>query len=80
MQRMQLLLAVALLSLPAGTTRLAAQAGAPSGTLTVQQVENRFRNMNEIHILKCDWNGDGLIEPKEFPCVQGIYNTMYLSR
>ncbi len=55
-------------------------AGGDPGALTVQQVQQRFRRMSPIHILKCDYNGDNLIERKEYPCVQSIYQVMYVER
>jgi hypothetical protein len=57
-----------------------ARAQTGGGALTFAQIEQRFDGMNEIHIAKCDRNGDGLIERNEYPCVQGIYQVMYKQR
>ena len=60
---------------------LSAQAaGGDPSALTVAQVQQRFRRMSPVHILKCDYNGDELIERKEYPCVQSIYQVMYVER
>jgi len=69
-----------LLSAPAPAPVSAQAAGGDPSALTVEQVQERFRRMSPIHILKCDYNGDNLIERKEYPCVQGIYQVMYVER
>jgi hypothetical protein len=51
---------------------------AQTQAMTIQQVQSRFHGMNEVHIRKCDFNGDGLIDSKEINCVRGIYQAMYL--
>jgi hypothetical protein len=72
--------AAVLLAVPAPAPVLAQAAGGDPDALTVKQVQQRFRRMSPIHILKCDYNGDNLIEHKEFPCVQSIYQVMYVDR
>ena len=72
--------ATILLAAPAPAPVLAQAAGSDPTALTVKQVQQRFRRMSPIHILKCDYNGDNLIERKEYPCVQSIYQVMYVER
>jgi hypothetical protein len=68
------LLATVLLAQPLAPP--AAAQGQP--VMTLDQVESRYRRMNEVHILKCDKNGDQLFTRTEMLCVQGIYQAMYL--
>jgi hypothetical protein len=72
--------AAIMLAVPTPTPVLAQAAGGDPTALTVKQVQQRFRRMSPIHILKCDYNGDNLIERKEYPCVQSIYQVMYVER
>ena len=77
------LLAPVLVVLIAAPAPLPVSAQAPGGdptALTIEQVQRRFRRMSPVHILKCDYNGDNLIERKEYPCVEGIYRVMYVDR
>jgi hypothetical protein len=46
--------------------------------LTLAQVERKYRQMNEVHILKCDYDGNELFTRTEMLCVSGIYQQMYL--
>jgi hypothetical protein len=78
--RLSAAIAAILLSAPAPAPVLAQAAGGDPTALTVKQVQQRFRRMSPIHILKCDYNGDNLIERKEYPCVQSIYQVMYVER
>jgi hypothetical protein len=55
-----------------------APAAAQEGGLTLAQVERKYRNMNEVHISKCDKNGDELFTRTEMLCVSSIYQAMYL--
>lgn len=55
------------------TMTLTAAAAAQGAGLTLQQVEVRFRGMSEIHIAKCDHNGDGLYDRAELACVRSLY-------
>lgn len=55
----------------------AAPAAAQSG-LTLQQVERKYPQMAEIHIQKCDKNGDEVFANVEMDCVRGIYQAMYI--
>lgn len=69
------------LSILAGAAALTALPAWPQATgLTFDQVQRKYRGMNEVHIAKCDYNRDGLIERSEIPCVEGIYRVMYLDR
>lgn len=52
-----------------------AQAG---GSLTLQQMEQRYPRMSRVHIEKCDHGGDGLFDRGEQACVASIYSVMYL--
>ena len=36
--------------------------------------------MNEVHILKCDYDGNQLFTRTEMLCVSGIYQPLYLDR
>jgi hypothetical protein len=64
----------------AAPTALVLPVWAQSQGLTFDQVQRKYRGMNEVHIAKCDYNRDNLIEPKEIHCIQGIYQVMYLDR
>lgn len=46
--------------------------------LTLAQVERKYRKMNEVHILKCDRDGNQIFTRSEMFCVQGIYDALYL--
>jgi hypothetical protein len=48
--------------------------------LTLAEVERQYRTMNEVHILKCDHNGDLIFTRTEMLCVQSIYRSFYLDR
>jgi hypothetical protein len=57
---------------------LAVPAVAQQGqSLTLAQVERKYRDMSPIHIEKCDRNGDELYTNAELQCVAGIYRAMY---
>ncbi len=47
--------------------------------LTLQAVKRKYPGMSEIHIKKCDKNGDGLYERGELDCVSSIYRAIYTS-
>ena len=36
--------------------------------------------MNEVHILKCDYDGNQIFTRTEMLCVQSIYRSIYLDR
>jgi hypothetical protein len=55
---------------------LPAPAAAQEGGLTLAQVQRKYRTMNEVHILKCDRNGDELFNRTEMLCVSGIYQAV----
>jgi hypothetical protein len=68
---------LAALLLPAA---LPAPVAAQGSGLTLDQVQRKYRKMNEVHIVKCDRNGDGLFTRSEMLCVSSIYQAMYLDR
>jgi hypothetical protein len=47
--------------------------------LTLQAVKQKFPGMSEIHIKKCDKNGDGLYERAELDCLSSLYRAIYTS-
>ena len=47
-------------------------------TLSLDQVQRKYRQMSVVHIKKCDHNGDGQYTKTEQLCVAGIYQQMYL--
>ena len=71
MHRLVLSLVIAGIALPA----VAQQA-----TLSLAQIERKYRNMSPVHINKCDYDGDGQFTRTEQLCVAGIYQQMYLDR
>jgi hypothetical protein len=68
------------LGIAALTAASGALAQTPAGALSIEQVERRYNHMSPVHIRKCDYNGDGLIESREIPCVEGIYRSLYDDR
>ncbi len=50
---------------------LAAQAAEPAATLA--QMGARYPSMSDVHIRKCDKDGDGLYTNAEQACVRSIY-------
>ncbi|HVH01481.1 MAG TPA: hypothetical protein VM891_00730 [Amaricoccus sp.] len=57
---------------------LAPPLAAQEAGLTLAQVERKYRKMNEVHILKCDRDGNRIFTRSEMLCVQSIYQTFYL--
>jgi hypothetical protein len=57
-----------------------AAALAQEQVMTLAQVERRYRTMNEVHILKCDYDGDQLFTRTEMICVSNIYRALYVDR
>jgi hypothetical protein len=53
---------------------------AQQGTMTLDQIERKYRNMSPVHIEKCDYDGDGVFTRTEQLCVAGIYQQMYQDR
>jgi hypothetical protein len=53
-------------------------AAAQDGGLTFEQVQRKYRGMAEVHILKCDRDGDRVFGRAEMGCVRGIYQAMYI--
>lgn len=50
------------------------------GVVSPEEANRTMNNMAEVHVLKCDRNGDGVIERSEFACLSGLYDTMYRNR
>ncbi len=48
-----------------------AQAAVPAATLA--QMEARYPSMSDVHISKCEKDGDGLYTGAEQACVRSIY-------
>ena len=71
MHRLVLSLVIAGIALPA----VAQQA-----TLSLAQIERKYRNMSPVHINKCDYDRDGQFTRTEQLCVAAIYQQMYLDR
>jgi hypothetical protein len=59
---------------------IALPAVAQQATLTLAQIERKYRNMSPVHINKCDYDKDGQFTRTEQLCVAGIYQQMYLDR
>lgn len=72
MPRLILLVLATLVALPA-----LAQS---TGTITLAQAERKYRGMKDVHIEKCDYDGDDLFTRTEQLCLAGIYQQMYLDR
>ena len=66
------------LSLSALAVAAALPAVAQQATLSLEQVERKYRRMSIVHIEKCDRDGDGQFTKTEQLCVAGIYQAMYL--
>ena len=56
---------------------LAAPVLAQGYDMTLRQVESRYPRMKEVHIMKCDHDGNGTFNRTEMLCVSSIYNSMY---
>jgi hypothetical protein len=54
-----------------------ASASLAQQALTLAEVERKYRKMNEVHILKCDHDGDRLFTRTEMLCVESIYRSFY---
>lgn len=59
---------------------LAVPAIAQQATLSLAQIERKYRQMSVVHIEKCDYDRDGQFTKTEQLCVAGIYQAMYLDR
>lgn len=59
---------------------LAFPAFAQQSTLSLEQIERKYRRMSIIHIEKCNYDQDGQFTRTEQLCVAGIYQQMYLDR
>jgi hypothetical protein len=53
---------------------------AQQSTLSLDQIERKYRRMSIVHIEKCDYDGNGQFTKTEQLCVAGIYQAMYLDR
>ena len=62
----------------AGTGAMAVAAS--NGTLTFEVARRSMRRLSRVHFDKADRNGDGLIDRRELPALEGIYRTMYVER
>jgi hypothetical protein len=51
---------------------------AQQATLSLEQIERKYRQMSIVHIEKCDYDGNGQFTKAEQLCVAGIYQAMYL--
>ena len=69
----------ALLTVPLTVALSAAAAAQGGGALTFDQVERQYSRMSEVHIVKCDHNGDQFFNRTEMACVGGIYHQMYVA-
>ena len=59
---------------------MAMPAVAQQATLSLDQIERKYRQMSPVHIAKCDYDGDGQFTHTEQLCVAAIYQAMYLDR
>lgn len=50
------------------------------GTLTLEQVERKYRPMNIVHIAKCDYDADQRFDKAEQLCLAGLYRALYRER
>lgn len=48
--------------------------------VTPAEAHRSMDRMAEVHVLKCDANGDGAIERGEFACLSGLYDALYRDR
>lgn len=55
----------------------AAVAQGPAQTL--QALKRKYPGMSEVHIKKCDKNGDEIYERGELDCVSSLYRAIYTS-
>lgn len=46
---------------------------------TLQALKRKYPGMSEVHIKKCDKNGDELYERGELDCVSSLYRAIYTS-
>ena len=46
---------------------------------TLESLKRKYPGMSEVHIKKCDKNGDGLYERGELDCVSSLYSAIYTS-
>jgi hypothetical protein len=59
---------------------LALPAAAQQSTLSLDQIERKYRGMSPVHIDKCDHDRDGSFTAAEQLCVASIYQQMYINR
>lgn len=46
---------------------------------TLQALKRKYPGMSEVHIKKCDKNGDEVYERGELDCVSSMYRAIYTS-
>lgn len=68
------------LILAAIAAALALPAVAQQATLSLEQIERKYRRMSIVHIEKCDYDRDGQFTRTEQLCVASVYQAMYLER
>ena len=50
------------------------------GVVTYEEAKRVFPRLQPVHFEKSDPNGDGLIEPNEFPLLANFYWMIYVQR
>lgn len=45
-----------------------------------QEARRGLKNMSDVHFEKCDTNGDGVVDRKEYTCLSSIYDSLYNRR
>jgi len=68
------------LSVAGFAAAVALPALAQQATLSLEQIERKYRRMSIVHIEKCDYDQDGQFARTEQLCVAGIYKAIYLDR
>ncbi|MBP7241316.1 hypothetical protein [Amaricoccus sp.] len=52
---------------------------AQQSTLSLEQMQRKYRQMNIVHIEKCDYDRNGQFTRTEQLCVASIYQQMYVN-
>ena len=50
------------------------------GFVSYAEAQRTMPKLPEVHFLKCDRNGDGVLDKKEYLCLTSIYDAMYRRR
>ena len=50
------------------------------GLVTYPEARRVFQGLAEVHFEKCDPDGDGAIDQREFPLLNNFYTIMYLDQ